>query len=283
MKKTRNKVTNDFLTLASKNKKFYKEFLWYYDSFNAEEETFSFVINLSKADFKKLVSDKYWETYPLFKVKNSNEDDERSYASILEAIFYNLIILSSEHRKEIILHSEGIIRLISLNFTEGSDILQCAKFGLKSSDVRVRKASASIVPVKVLQNHLKNFEEKNKSVITLITKRIGILNISDSIKKMRSEEDSYASLSYAKALYSFKSPKEISEKIESLEEDVTFESAFFKERIISGLKRTLIYKLESKDCPFYISSFSKNTPKYIPINNMFQCKILKQLSLKSEK
>ena len=136
-----------------------------------------YLSSLSTSDFKKLISDKYWNSYPSY-ICTYGEAALLNPRRFGPQIFSAIKILSFSNqplRSELIKSAEGIFRMGIINHTLGKDKIKAAKSGLKSSDIRVRKMAVNILPVKDVEAHLPN--EKNKEVLCRIEKRIGYLNM----------------------------------------------------------------------------------------------------------
>lgn len=137
------------------------------------------LVSLSPSDFKKLISDRYWNSYPTY-ITSYGEDwhsnPRRFFNSICSAV--KLIIYSNDKLKnELIKNSEGIFRISTIRSCLGKDKLKASKIALKSGDVRVRKLAVGIVPIRDVERHLG--VEKSEDVKLRIEKRIGYLNMLD--------------------------------------------------------------------------------------------------------
>lgn len=142
--------------------------------------------SLPVAEFRKLISDPHWNSYPTYVYsyrKNDDAPNPRGHYLAISRVVKTLILISDKYRGELIRHSEGIFRMATISHTLGGDKLKAAKLGIKSRDTRVRKLSAKILPVKDLIPMLET--EKNSSVLNKLASRIGSLNMIEAGKRSR--------------------------------------------------------------------------------------------------
>jgi hypothetical protein len=136
-----------------------------------------YLSSLSTSDFKKLISDRYWNSYPCYICTYGEAAllDPRRFGTQIFSAIRILSFSNKSLRSELIKSAEGIFRMAIINHSLGKDKIKAARAGLKSSDIRVRKLAINILPVKDVAKHLPN--EKNKDVLCRIEKRIGYLNM----------------------------------------------------------------------------------------------------------
>ena len=130
-------------------------------------------------DFRKLISDPHWNSYPLFTIyygKNATPElNPKNYFRFINMAVKQMIFVDHKYRKEFVENSEGAFRVSTIQHTLGKEKLKAAKLGLKSRDVRVRKLAVKLLPVKDLMPIVNS--EKNSSVISKLSHRIGYLNM----------------------------------------------------------------------------------------------------------
>jgi len=153
-------------------------------TYHAEErqgkhiEIANHLASMSDKNLKSLISDKYWNSYPLYtyyRTSGSGSNPKGYYSLIGSAVKY-LMLVSQKHRKVFSDHAGGAFRIATINGTLGQDKLKAAKKGLTSGDARVRKLAVSLVPVSDLKEIIKT--EKRADVLNSISKRVGYINMS---------------------------------------------------------------------------------------------------------
>ena len=137
----------------------------------------NYFTSMTDSDLKSLISDRYWNSYPLYLYYRGSENppNPRNYYSFISAAVKHLIFVNKKYRKIFIDHSDGAFRVATINATLGRDKLKSAKKGLVSGDARVRKLAVSLVPVSDLKEIMKT--EKRADVLNSISKRVGYLNM----------------------------------------------------------------------------------------------------------
>lgn len=204
--------------------------------------------SLPISDFRKLISDPHWNSYPLFTIyygKDSPaEPNLKSYYRFIDGAVKQMIFVDHKYRKEFMENSEGIFRISTIGNTLGREKLKAAKLGLKSGDVRVRKLAVKLLPVKDLMPIVNS--EKNSSVISKLSHRIGYLNM---IKVEKNSSYRY------KRSHAFLNDEFDGDEIRDiLSKREGGKSSIFYERDI--LKK-VAYHIPPSELPFYLDVLNK--------------------------
>lgn len=111
--------------------------------------------SLSSLSRKSIFSDCYWNKYPKYvSWKDHKPENVKSHGHGLKKLLGYLA--SNKHRypntyKSVVLNSKGIILNFAIESFSGKDKMSLAKRGLTSVDSRVRKVSARILPIKMIE------------------------------------------------------------------------------------------------------------------------------------
>ena len=142
--------------------------------------------SLSLPEFRKLVSDPHWNSYPTYTWQNGtakNSSNPKEYYTLISRAVKMMVVVSPKYREELIKHSEGIFRMATINSSLGKDKLKAARIAIKSRDTRVRKLAVKILPVKDLTPMLET--EKDSSVLNKLAGRIGSLNMIEAGRRSK--------------------------------------------------------------------------------------------------
>ena len=139
--------------------------------------------SLSLPEFRKLVSEPHWNSYPTFVWKGGEGPNKKAHYALIFRAVKMMVVVSPKYREELIKHSEGIFRMATINSTLGKDKLKAARIAIKSRDTRVRKLAVKILPVKDLIPMLQT--EKDSSVLSKLATRIGPLNMIEAGKRSK--------------------------------------------------------------------------------------------------
>lgn len=142
--------------------------------------------SLSLPEFRKLVSDPHWNSYPTYTWQNGtakNSSNPKEYYNLISRAVKMMVVVSPKYREELIKHSEGIFRMATINSSLGKDKLKAARIAIKSRDTRVRKLAVKILPVKDLTPMLET--EKDSSVLSKLAARIGPLNMIEAGRRSK--------------------------------------------------------------------------------------------------
>lgn len=201
---------------------------------------------MSLSDLKTLISDKHWNSYPLYCYggRDSNIINTRLYFNLISNTVKHLVFVSDKYRKLFIKESEGIFRIATINACLGKDKLKAAKVGLKSGDVRARKLSVSLVPVSDLTSMIGT--ETRSDIQHKISGRIGYLNMIPTEKKSRSRWNRSRAI-----LNSEFNPDEMKEIIQR---GLDGKGLFVYDR---DLLANLTYNVDASSAPFYLDLFQK--------------------------
>lgn len=145
------------------------------------------LVSLPIKDFRALISDPFWNSYPLYswgiwpQPKDPNYVNKKGFYGLILLAVKNLVYIKEEHRKLLVSASTGVFHIATIDECLASDKLKAAKRGLSSSDSRIRKRAASLCSIKDISARLP--AEKDPTVREKIIKRIGYLNCIDEAIK----------------------------------------------------------------------------------------------------
>lgn len=204
------------------------------------------ISSMSLSDLKTLISDKHWNSYPLYCYGGGDSSfiNTRRYFNLISNTVKHLVFSSDKYRKLFIKESEGIFRISTINACLGKDKLKAAKVGLKSGDARARKLSVSLVPVSDLASMINT--ETRSDIQHKISGRIGYLNMIPTEKKSRSRW--YRSRAILNSEFN---PDEMKEIIQRGRDG---KGLFVYDR---DLLANLTYNVDASSAPFYLDLFQK--------------------------
>jgi len=202
--------------------------------------------SMSLSDLKILISDKHWNSYPLYCYVGGDSSfiNTRRYYNLISNTVKHLVFSSDKHRKLFIKESEGIFRIATINACLGKDKLRAAKVGLKSGDARARKLAAGLVPVSDLVPMIGT--ETRSDIQNKISNRVGYLNMIPTEKKSRSRWNRSRAI-----LNSEFNPDEMKEIIQR---GLDGKGLFVYDR---DLLANLTYNVDASSAPFYLDLFQK--------------------------
>ena len=233
------------------------------------------ISSLSKKDLIAFISDKHWNRYPTYSsLYLQGKCIKKCLYDCFSKISSNLMITDDSYKKIFIDHSSGIFRYIVLRSCMGNDKIKAAKIGIFSNDVRVRKASAQIVPVSFLEKHALRYDESNFSVFKIICTRLGYENLSDVFKRKIENKTHHP---YSFSFYHFKafensSLDEITEIISKLDKD----DPQYNEKM-RNFQKLISYKVDHTTAPFFINIFDSTNVDSIS-KDIFMKKLLGEKS-----
>jgi hypothetical protein len=162
------KITVEFLNKVISNSKTQT----YLHSYNMREIV-GFVESLSDSKRKELLSDASWNKYPKYvSYRNFAQENPRCHAKSIDRM--SQFVYSNRQKypntyKSILNHSAGIFLDYAMGNFGGSDRQKLARRGMTSSDARVRKGAARILPI----HHLKKMiNDSDYGVKRTVARRI---------------------------------------------------------------------------------------------------------------
>jgi hypothetical protein len=205
-----------------------------------------YLSSLSSSDFKKLVSDKHWNSYPSYICSYGEQAllNPRRFGTQIFCAIKILAYSNPKLKSDLIKSAEGIFRMGIIKHSLGADKIKAAKIGLKSSDVRVRKLAVNLLPVRDVEKHLPN--EKDKDVMCRIEKRIGYLNMLDH--ELNSEYRWNRSRAAANAGFN---PDLVRDHIQK--KDAGGGNRYYDRDIFASM----VYNIDSSSAAFYLDIFKK--------------------------
>lgn len=224
---------------------------YYSASEDADYKLASYLSSLSSKDFKALISDRYWNTYPTYCYVRTNSDTGRGYYPILFRATRYLIYSNSQLKKLILNFSTGIFRIFAIQVCLGNDRVVAARKALKQSDSRARKRAAKLLPIRDIKIHY--HLEKNSSIREIIVNRIGFIEMAEM-------EESKATSHYL--LYrNFLNSKFSMQKIEeAIDQNFLINSIKLNK---TSIIQKLCYYLEPQEAVFFLNLIKDNsTTKY---------------------
>lgn len=244
-----------------------------YASVSASEKNIAlmsqYMTSLSPKSFGRLISDKHWNSYPLYyhNYYGTNPDKavlNRSYSSILSFVIKYIIYTEPAHKKILIEKSTGIFRVMTINHCIGDDKRRAARISLKLGDIRARKLAVEILPVVTINKHLAI--ETNKVVRKKILNRVGYLNITEDQSKLFGN--------YIKNMV-FMNSKFHKDEMDIKTEKILLEAKDKKAKLQQEIMLKISYYIENKDTVFYLDLF-----QYISANLSYNDKqiFLKKLT-----
>lgn len=230
-----------------------------------KEKLIQYFESLKIEDFRKLIKDPHWNSYPSYtchysKNKMSNAPDPRDYYELIFSAVERLIFSSKKYREEFIKNSNGIFRVITINTTIGRDKLRSARGALISRDIRARKLATTLLPVSELTKHLSS--EKDPSIKHRIFTRVGYLNVIDETKDSRSRY--VRSRAFLNDNFDPNEIREISEEIKDGKQSVYFERDVMKK---------FVYHITSEESVFYIDILKSMLSKDKDLKEIFMKKL----------
>jgi len=126
----------------------------------------------SLAERKRIISFKSWNYYPT-EVYGLKPRTPKVYGPILWDLIRYRILHSTEDKKLLIRHSEGLIALIAFEYVSAKEKIRMAKRLITSKDKRLKNRAASILPINQIRSALNDsdWSVRNKAI-----KRIGFEN-----------------------------------------------------------------------------------------------------------
>ena len=125
--------------------------------------------SLSNSEKKKVVSDRYWNNYPMWSSrKNTNG---KIYSSAISSLVKHIAIKGGNDFTIIKNHSSGVFAIFTQKHLEASDLIKTSKRLMNSSDVRVRSRCANYLPISSLKPMIK---DNSYSIRNTAMKRIGM-------------------------------------------------------------------------------------------------------------
>lgn len=145
------------------------------------------LVSLPLSDFKALISDPFWNSYPLNswgawpQPTDPNYVNKKGFYGLISLAVKNLVYIKEDYRKILVSSSTGVFHIATIDKCLAADKLKAAKRGLSSPDSRIRKRAAALSSVKDIAARLPL--EKDPTVREKIIKRIGYLNcIEEAVK-----------------------------------------------------------------------------------------------------
>jgi hypothetical protein len=248
----------------------------------------SMLLRLSKSNLKKFLNNSFWNKQnistpfgnPSFIfVKSNNSSDVKNYSInnrnyLIISNYLDYLMLNKNNSpihynlwKSFLSNSKGSILYFLIKKTNGKEKSSLLQRGLKLSDHRVKKLSASNLPVGlILKSDL--FDSSNNSIRRIIIKRLGYIKIVDKIFGKSDKIDIDLAIKYISFDYKFidylniteESSKKILQKME--------ESKISKFVLYNVIIKLLSY-ISDKEIAYYID-FSKNSRK---ISNYIQMRL----------
>lgn len=211
----------------------------------------AYISSLSKKDFKALISDRYWNTYPTYCYIKSGIDSGRGYYHLIFRAIRHLIYSSSHHKNAVINHGTGIFRMFAIQICLGNDKVVAAKKSLVQGDSRARKHAARILPIGDIKKHY--HVERDSTIRTIIVNRIGFVEMAE-MEESKSKDHYLLYKNFLNSKFSI-------DKIED---------AIGKNFIINSVKlnktsviQKLCYYLEPQEAIFFLNLIKDNpTSKY---------------------
>ena len=199
--------------------------------------------SMSDQDLKALVSDRHWNSYPLYVYYRGSDTspNPKNYYPFISAAVKHLVLVSQKHRKFFTDHTVGAFRIATINGTLGRDKLKAAKKGLTSGDARVRKLAVSLVPVSDLKEIMKT--EKRADVLNSISKRVGYLNM------LHVEVNSRYRWNRSRAFANSEFNPDFTREVIATKR--TGANSFYERDIFNNL----VYNVDSESAAFYLDIF----------------------------
>lgn len=172
---------------------------------DADFKVAGYLASLSKSDFKLLISDKSWNSYPTYTI-NRIGNSARDYFQILFRATRHLIYSNNSLKKMIIDHSTGIFRISAIKICLGQDKVIAAKKSLKQGDSRARKCAVRILPINDIRKHYPF--ERESSARRIIVDRIGFVEMSE-IEEKKSTEHYYLNRNFLNNKFSIQKIEEV--------------------------------------------------------------------------
>jgi len=144
----------------------------YYKRYD-DSELINHIESLSRLDFRRLVSNSYWNKYPTYSYTG---DGPRSHGRGIQVIVDILCTNAPEAKGILMSYSQGLFLVNTLDCLRGKERVKTAKRAMKAKDSRVRLRAAKILPVSQLR---KLSSDPAYSVRNMVIKRIGIDNCAE--------------------------------------------------------------------------------------------------------
>lgn len=212
----------------------------------ASDKLFEHMKSLSTTEFRALISDRHWNSYPIYTCGYTQFPaiNLKNYYCIISRAVTKLIYTSAKHKKDLIALSAGAFRIATINSALGKDKLKAARIALKSRDSRARKLAVNILPVKDLFQILNT--EKDKSILNRLSIRIGYINMLDVEKSSGYRYN--RSRAFLNDEFNAEEIRELVQKKEAGDKIPFYEQDIF---------RKLTYHISEDEVPFYLDLFNK--------------------------
>ncbi len=212
----------------------------------ASDKLFEHMKSLSTTEFRVLISDRHWNSYPIYTCGYTQFPaiNLKNYYCIISRAVTKLIYTSAKHKKDLIALSAGAFRIATINSALGKDKLKAARIALKSRDSRARKLAVNILPVKDLFQILNT--EKDKSILNRLSIRIGYINMLDVEKSSGYRYN--RSRAFLNDEFNAEEIRELVQKKEAGDKIPFYEQDIF---------RKLTYHISEEQVPFYLDLFNK--------------------------
>jgi len=159
------KITVEFLNKVISNSKIQA----YLHAYNIREIV-GFVESLSDSKRKELLSDASWNKYPKYVYyKKFAQENPRCHGKSIDKM--SQFVYSNRQKypntyKSVLNHSAGIILDYAMDNFGGSDRQRLARRGMISTDVRVRKSAARLLPIHLLERMINDSDYGVKRIVT---------------------------------------------------------------------------------------------------------------------
>jgi len=129
----------------------------------------TYVESLSEISKQSIFSDKFWNKYPKYVCWRSHDISNikahgRGLSLFVKHISYNRRKYPKTY-KSILLNSKGVILNNAIDSFSGKDILKLAKRGVSSSDPRVRKSCARILPISMITGLINDSDYSIRKIV----------------------------------------------------------------------------------------------------------------------
>lgn len=199
--------TKSFLEyIHSKDK---KESNHRYNNINPGEVT-DWLLRIDDVSFSRMISDPFWNRYPSFTYSKVDPKSLKRFGIEISQVIRQLIMMNSGNKNNLLIKkSTGFIAQSCMHYFLGKNKVALANRVINTSDVRVRRQAASVVPNKTLKKAM--LTEKDSTVLKIIFNRIGYQNIeqqeSEKIIQNLSKQSYYAKILISKLLSNMESSK----------------------------------------------------------------------------
>jgi len=157
--------TKDFLKVMSINAVLKDKYVLTYNFSSIS----LYLESLKDSERDSLFSDSYWNKYPKYvNWSTLKSDNIRAHGRGLQ-LLTRYIFLNKKRNpktyKSIMNYSKGIILNFAIESFSGKDKLKMAKSGINSKDPRVRKVSARILPIKMIESMVNDTDYGVRSIV----------------------------------------------------------------------------------------------------------------------